>query len=593
MKRKRIVSLILALTMVLTTFLGNMTVFANEETVDDYDRLREKWQYLAKGGDYDPADPNMQGLLESINEVAQDLLDRINPSPTPDWGSNDYLWPEYILGKRSDAYADSNNTQFTIRSLKFMALAYQTKGCDLYQNETLKNQIIRGLDYIYNKHYKPGVDANPYGNWFTWEIGGPIYLLETVLLMSDYLPAEQIQAYAETALKSTTKTGGDAYMYVGANALWRDRVRMYAGILLKDAATLNYVKNDVPTYMGYVTSGDGYYEDGTFMQHGNVVYNGGYGKVAFSDISHFIYMLDGSPWEITGTERDNMPTVVEKSYVPFMYKGIFMDMVRGREITRTDTTDAYAGITISLDVLLFSESLPKQEGKRFKGMIKEWMNNENAMRTLNEGAGVAWYLFPVYNLSKTLEIINDDSITPVSNVGKSYTFGKGVRTVHTNDKFTFGLSMYSKDIKNCEIGDSNTKGWYTGIGQTYLYTPDIGQFTFQKPTLNWYRLSGVTAVNGVNFGSHTNPNFAGSTTLKGMYSTAGLQISSNNTQVSAKKSWFMFDDEVVALGTDISSNHNNNVETTIDNHYITKDNSFIVDGAEQSDELGSVAALMM
>ncbi|WP_419822623.1 polysaccharide lyase family 8 super-sandwich domain-containing protein [Anoxybacterium hadale] len=587
MKRKRIVSLILVLTMVLTTVLSNITVFADEETVDDYDRLREKWQYLAKGGDYNPEDPNMQGLLRSINDVAQDLLDRMNQSPTPGWGSNDYLWAEYILGKRSDAYADSNNTQFTIRSLKFMALAYQTKGCDLYQNEKLKNEILRGLDYIYKNHYKIGVDSNPYGNWFTWEIGGPIYLLETVLLMSDYMPADQIQAYAATALKATTKTGGDSYMYVGANALWRDRVRMYAGILLKDGETLNYVKNDVPTYMGYVTSGDGYYADGTFMQHGTVVYNGGYGKEAFSDISHFIYMLDGSPWEIKGTERDNMPTIVEKSYVPFMYKGIFMDMVRGREITRTDTTDAYAGITISLDVLLFSESLPEQEGRRFKGMIKEWMNNENAILTLNEGAGVAWYLFPVYNLSKTLEIINDDSITPVSNVEKSYTFGKGVRTVHTNDKFTFGLSMYSKDIKTYEVGDSNQKGWYTGLGQTYVYTPDIGQFTLQKPTLNWYRLSGVTAVNGITVGSHTNASaFAGSTTLKSLYSTAGLEISSGSTQVSAKKSWFMFDDEIVALGTDISSNHNNKVETTIDNHYITKDNDFIVDGEKQSNELG-------
>ena len=587
MKLKRIISIILALVMTLTMALNSLTVFAEGEPADDFDTLREKWQYLAMGGDYDPADPSMQGLLQSINNVAQDLLDRINPSPTTGWGANDYLWPEYILGKRNDAYADSNNTQFTIRSLKFMALAFQTKGCGLYQNEALKNEILRGLDYIYTNHYKVGVDSNPYGNWFTWEIGGPIYLLETVLLMYDYLPAELISACAATALKATTKTGGDSYMYVGANALWRDRVRMYAAILLKDSATLSYVKNDVPVYMGYVTSGDGYYADGTFMQHGNVVYNGGYGKEAFSDISHFLYMLDGSPWAITGTERDNIGTIVEKSYVPFMYNGVFMDMVRGREITRTDTTDAYAGITISLDVLLYSESVPEAEGKRFKGMIKEWMNNDNAIKTLNEGAGVAWYLFPVYNLSKTLEILKDDSIQPVSNKGKSYTFGKGVRTVHTTDKFTFGLSMYSKDIKNCEIGDSNTKGWYTGIGQTYVYTPDIGQFTYQKPTLNWYRLSGVTAVNGLSFSSHTNTNsFAGSTTLEGLYSTAGLEISSGNTQVSAKKSWFMFDDEVVALGTDISSTNNSNVETTIDNHYITKDNDLIIDGVKQPKELG-------
>ncbi|MCC3372263.1 polysaccharide lyase family 8 super-sandwich domain-containing protein [Cohnella sp. REN36] len=591
MKQKRILSILLALVMMLTMALDNMTVFAEGKkegkTVDEFDKLREKWQYMAMGGDYDPKDPNMQGLLHAINHVAQDLLERINPSPTPDWGNNDYLWKEYMLGNRGSAYSDSNNTQFTIRSLKFMALAFQTKGCELYQNEKLKSEILRGMDYIYKNHFKKGVETNSYGNWFTWEIGGPIYLSETILLMYDYLTAEQVQAYVSTALQGATKTGGDAYMYVGANALWRDRVRMYSGILLKKSEILAYVQKDVPSYMGYVKSGDGYYEDGTFMQHGNVVYNGGYGKEAFSDISHFIYMLDHSPWNITGPERDNMSTIVEKSYLPFMYKGVFMDMVRGREITRTDTTDAYAGITISLDVLLFSETVSEESGKRLKGMIKEWMNNENAIRTLNEGAGVAWYMFPVYNLSKTLEILKDDSIKPVSNAGKSYTFGKGARTVHTTNKFSFGLSMYSKDITTFEQGDSNTKGWYTGLGQTYVYTPDIGQYTYQKPTLDWYRLAGVTAVNGITVGSHTNINsFAGSTTLDGSYSTAGLEISSGSTKVSAKKSWFMFDNEVVAVGTGITSTHNNNVETTIDNHYITGDNALIINGVKQSNELG-------
>ena len=563
-----------------------------EEVPDEFDVLREKWQYLAVGGDYNPEHEDMQGLLNAINSVAQDLLDRINPNPEPGWGEKDYLWPEYMLGNRGSAYNDSNNTQFSIRSLKFMALAYQTKGCDLYKNEELKTEILRGIAYIHDKHFKPGIEDNQYGNWFTWQIGGPIYFCETLLLMYDELTPEQIEAYAITARKGGADKTGTGYEYVGANALWRDRVRMYTGILLKNAELLTYVQNDAPTFMGYVTSGDGYYEDGTFMQHGDITYNGGYGKEAFTDVVHFLYMLDGSQWEITGPERDNYAHIVETTYVPFMYNGIFMDMVRGREITRTDTTDAYAGITIGLDVLLLSEILPQGEGDRLKGMVKAWMDNENAIETLNEGAGVAWYLFPVYNLSKTLEILSDDAIAPITNTGTSYTFGKGARTVHTTDKFTLGLSMYSSDIANYEVGDSNAKGWYTGIGETYIYTPDIGQYTFQKPTVNWNRLSGVTAVNGVKPGKHKNSSgFGGSTTLLDTYSTAGLTLPSANTQVSAKKSWFMFDDEVVAVGSGITSNHANKVETTIDNHFITGDNALIVNGESQPTDLGWSGAI--
>ena len=150
--KRRWISMMTALVMMVSMVLTSLPAVAQETTPDDFDQIRTKWQHMAMGGDYDENDPRMQVLLQSINDVAQDLLDRINPDPTPDWGDNDYLWTEYMLGKRKSAYDDSNNVQFSYRNLRNMAIAYQTKGCDLYKNEELKNEIFRGLEYLYEYH---------------------------------------------------------------------------------------------------------------------------------------------------------------------------------------------------------------------------------------------------------------------------------------------------------------------------------------------------------------------------------------------------------------------------------------------------------
>ena len=78
-------------------------------------------------------------------------------------------------------------------------------------------------------------------------------------------------------------------MIGAANSLWQLRASMYAGMLLKDqmgnykgsqmtgGQMLERVQQKVPDYLGYVTSGDGYYPDGTYIAHSNIAYIGGYG----------------------------------------------------------------------------------------------------------------------------------------------------------------------------------------------------------------------------------------------------------------------------------------------------------------------------
>ncbi len=587
-----------ALVMMVSMVLTSLPAVAQETTPDDFDQIRTKWQHMAMGGDYDENDPRMQVLLQSINDVAQDLLDRINPNPTPDWGDNDYLWTEYMLGKRKSAYDDSNNVQFSYRNLRNMAIAYQTKGCDLYKNEELKNEIFRGLDYLYEHHYYPamygeGEHSGRYGNWFTWQVGGPIYLCEATLLMYDEMDLETVQKYATIARDGANTYGGGSGAITnpneGANGLWHNRVLMLTSIMLKDADMMQDISDAVPYYIQYVKSGDGYYPDGTFAFHGNFVYNGGYGKEAFSDISHFFLLLSDSPWEIPLDKAEAFYQIVRDSYAPLMYKGIFMDMARGRELTRTDTTDAYAGITMSLSFLMTSKFAPDDVAQEFEGMIKNWMDNDFALETMQHGAGVAWYMFPVYNLAETLRILDDNSIQKVELDKPSRQWGRGARTIHHSDDYTAALSMTSKTIRSYEQGDSNTRGWYTGWGQLYLYTNDVGQYSgLSKPTIDWERLPGVTSVATMHPSTQYNgAAFVGGATLKGLYSATGMQVQTQSpTSLEGKKSYFFFDDEVVAIGSNLTSSNSNTVETTFENRRIEGDNALIINGQKMPNELG-------
>ena len=70
-----------------------------------------------------------------------------------------------------------------------------------------------------------------------------------------------------------------------------------------------------------------------------------------------------------------------------------------------------------------------------------------------------------------------------------------------------------------------------------------------------------------------------------------MDFHGQNTDLTAKKAWFAFDDEVVALGTDISG-ITKDTETIIENKQIRDDgsNTLVVDGEEAQAELGESGA---
>ena len=605
---KKIFITIIAVFVTVSTVTSNVVITNALDDVNEYAIMREKFHDMAVGGDYDINDPVVQPMLQSINDTAQMYWDNMNKNPVSNAKngsymneddsaldpnldpSKDYIFPEYPLGKRrsgSSSYINANSIQFTYQYIRAMALAYETKGCALYQNKDMLEDIKMALEFMnkyhYNQDFKQGDKTVPYGNWFSWRLGAPVYLGETLLLLYDDLDKEVIDKYAATMEEFVNWTS-----FTGANSTWNERVSMYTGLLTEKESYMSHIQSVMPTVLKYTEPGDGsfpdgYYEDGTFIQHTTFPYNGGYGLMCLTDTAYLLYMLSGTKWDLGEDSANIVYDWVIDSYEPMVYNGLSMDAFRGREITRSDTTQPRGALIIANAMLMLSENAPENIQEQFKGCIKQWFSNDFMIEQMNASADTPWYKFPLDTVVKVNSILTDDSITPISFDGTTYQMNNGARTIHwSKEGWAYTIAMSSPTIKTYEGGDSNNKGWYIGNGATYLYTNDLERTEgVEKATKDWYRIPGATSVYGRNQGTQYNLNpFAGGVT-DGVYGVSGMDLSMTTHDLKAKKSWFMFDDEVVALGSNISGQYD--VETTLENYKIDSENrTYYVDGNKQT-----------
>jgi len=181
------------------------------------------------------------------------------------------------------------------------------------------------------------------------------------------------------------------------------------------------------------------------------------------------------------------------------------------------------------------------------------------------------------------------------------TFLEMYKTVSNNPGYSFGISMFGPWHFNYESVTStdgktyeNRRGWHTSDGMTFLYTAnDLTQYGDDYwPTVNHYRLAGTT----VNSNTDQDPNlynldsWVNSTVSYDFhYGVTGMYLNASDSKtLQAKKSWIMFQGQVVALGAGVTSNDNVSVETIVENRKLNAngDNSLYVNDQPQPTNLG-------
>jgi hyaluronate lyase len=581
MKLARFVSVLLTVVLLAGSFPFTKEHHVSAmESLDAYDQLRLKWKDMLTGGSkMNSNDPDIAAAVASLDSQV---------SNTNGTGFSDTMNRTYDRnGIWNDLESTSVSSQITstYSRLRSMARVYATPGSSLYNNAALQSDIIGALEWMYKNRYNE--NSRKYDNWYDWELGSPMNLNDIFVMMYDVLTIEQIERFSRPI---HVFSPGIQSSDTGANRVWRATVLALSGVVNKNAGYLAAARDGLSDVFTYATDGDGFYEDGSFIQHNKHPYTGGYGRALLGSVVSILVLLTHSPWEVTDPNQQNVYRWIYDSFEPLIYNGALMDMVRGREVARAQLQEHAAGASVIMAILKLSQAAAPAERLSLQRMVKRWII-ANSYYNYRSSTDLDF-------LVQVKALLADPSIPPADEMVMNTIFPAMDRVVHHRPGFGAGLSLSSSRTYKYEaINNENVKGWYTSDGMLSLYNGDRGQYSEGYwATVNPYRLPSTTvdtrtrSAESIPWGTDVVPTntWAGGTTLDNMYGVSGLDLDASGSDLTAKKSWFMFDDEIVALGAGITSQSTTPIETIVDNRRLNAagDNILTINGTVKPNNLG-------
>lgn len=588
-------------------------------TAEDYGKIRQAWKESLIGKDLVSEEGGAE-VLEEINQEAEALWNAYVYKGQEECGGIPWAEDEGAKGNKNIPYED-DAVEFRVSFKKVLSMckAYAAEGGALYQNQDMLKDITNILDFLCGSCYTAKSQTD---NWWTWEIGIPKDLIPALILIYDGLTEEQVMAYTETlyffqpdpfheGVINTASTHGQGYREaqganiidcsttaVGLGALREDNELVYLGML---ASSQTFVIQNVEDSAQIVANGynSGFYPDGSYLDHIKVPYLGAYGIEFMKGGAKIPSLLAGTPWKYPEQVQDNLESYIVEGFGNGMYQGMMLDCLKGRSVSRPASSNQAAGREAMMIILQIVDSFSQEAKETTLSALKAW---------LEEDEGFIDSLVGAENMAikkKAKEILEDTSIqSNVALIHKSYPLMD--RAVHRTEDYLFALSMYSERIQNTEImNDENRFGWHQNNGMTYIYDEDKQYTENYWNTVNPLRLPGTTVV-PVNIGTGkpdgsgfaqggdfcSKESWVGGTSI-GNYGVSGMSFSGETQGIAGdapvsyapdlkgKKSWFMFDDEIVCLGAGITNkNMELPVETTIENKKLRKDgsNQLLVNG---------------
>ncbi|MGW1818636.1 polysaccharide lyase family 8 super-sandwich domain-containing protein [Streptomyces sp. NPDC002125] len=556
---------------------------------DAYDTLRATWGAILTGGSIDPSDTGYATALTTLSTTATGLWNSLSPN-----ASANSLWPGLPLSVPANMTAG-------YKQLATMATAYATPGTvttdgsgrALYADHALGAAVVAGLDFLHAQVYN--ALATESGNWWEWEIGSPVSLTNAAVHVYPLLTTTQLDNYTAAIDHfvpdpTLNRYGTARTTSTGANRVDLCQVVALRGILGRNSERLTTAAAALSDVFPYVTTGDGLYADGSFVQHTSIPYTGTYGMVLLRGLAMLFQLLESSDWDITDPAAAHIHDSIDSAFAPWVWNGLCMDAVRGRAISRSTETDFYDGNLIAQAVLRAALSAPAtDQATRFRSRAKGWITRGDAYAPFASTAGVA-------GIALARPVLDDSSVTPAPEPAGHVQFPSMDRAVHRGEGWAFALAMSSARIARYEaMNGENLHGWHTGDGMGYLYLDsDLGHYTDGYwPTVDPNRLPGTTVdtlalADSAGTGTRPAATWVGGASLAGRYGSVGMDFRQYGSTLGAKKSWFCLGDSVACLGADITGGSGAEVVTVVENRNLGADGTqtLTVDGAPQSPALG-------
>lgn len=421
---------------------------------------------------------------------------------------------------------DNNwNPLVALNRILIMTYSYRNPSDTLYQDAELLAGIERALTYWY--------EVNPVcKNWYKNDIAKQFYFNIIALLLQDYAREELVNHMIADLTATPSMTGSNRTL-VSISVLYR-------GVLEKNPERIADGVNGVMQQV-QITDEEGVQVDYSFHQHGPFLYNGGYGRDFLRDTIWLASIVQGTQFAFT----DHHLKILRDYYLEgtrwMVYRSVFDYNVRGRRIGRTG--DFNPGAQVLTPELTHFVKADSAHADQYLTSQERIMDAEPQAVRGNRHFWCSDY------------------------------------TVHYRDNYFTSVKMCSKRTVGMEmdVNTENLYGYYLPFGLTYIYRRG-DEYHDIFPVWDWARLPGVTSPHFAfsSSGRVSQPTTFVGGVSDGTYGISSMELNVKDTQ--ARKSWFWFDNEWVALGAGIQSENEHPVVTGINQTLLN--GNVVVDGAD-------------
>ncbi|MCJ0537643.1 polysaccharide lyase family 8 super-sandwich domain-containing protein [Enterococcus cecorum] len=560
--------------------LGSFTLNVENHEADIYDQILQSWENVSLGNEnYQADNPYMQEFLAKIESGVEESLAH--------W-DNDVTNRESIFDDVTD-FTKSANITTTYRRLEQFAQVLDNKSSKYYQNYDLAVKLKQGMEYLYKHVYNEQKEI--VGNWWDYEIGTPRAVVDVLAYANAYFTQEEINRYIKpidkfvadpTVIRSTTTIPVPA---VGGNQTDLSKVTILSGALKQDSARIQEGADGLLTVLNFVKEGQGFYRDGSFIDHTDVAYTGAYGNVLMDGFSQILPMIANTSFALPAEKTAILYEWIDRAYFPIILNGELMDMTRGRSISRASAESHAAAIEALRGIVRIAQASDEAQKMHLLSAVKGRIGEDT-------------FYVPYQNLKSYTDIslfeklLNDATIPAVKPETFLHSFHNMDKFVYNNaeNHFAIALSMYSDRTQNYEdMNNENRHGWYTSDGMVYLYNNDLTHYSEGYwPTVDPYKMPGTTElVTAREDGSgqvNLPSSFVGASKFDEKNAAVAMDFTNYNEELSARKAWFIFGDKIVMLTTNIQNKSSDASVTTIENRKLVPDKNtkIYVNGEEMT-----------
>jgi len=448
-------------------------------------------------------------------------------------GNITYLSTQQTDGSWTDIdYTDTNSSGWQpVKHLQRM-LAMSKSYCEQTDKaSTTAVNLLAGIEKGFTYWFDGAFESD---NWWYNDIGQQQQIGPILALMKNYLKTTTINsACTYLVIPSSNNTG--------TNLVWES-----SGLLIRGAIQNNssYVTKSVSNMRSTITLSskniEGIQYDNSYLFHELQIQNGAYGESMIADIVLWMYILRELSFAFPESDVITMRNQVLNG---------------NRWMLRVNQYDfGVSGRTVSRPNGLICTALKDIAGK---------------MKTLD-----------AQNTQQYQDLIDHINGTKGDALIGNKMFYRADYMAQKGANYHLSVKMCSSRTTGTEyMNNENAKGFWLPFGATCLMK-DADEYATIFPLWDWTRIPGVTAT-------EETPTFVTyvtqTSTFVGGVSNGECGVATmilNKQNLGAKKSWFMFADETVALGAGITSTNTNNVNTGIAQCLL--DGTVTIDGVSAS-----------